>query len=84
MGAQPTPVTLDGLVAALVAVAAGLSPLVGLAAVAAGGLLALAADGHAPLADAARRALGLGLGGLAALGAAHGLAALLGPFVAGA
>ena len=59
------PAVLDGFVAGLAGVA-GLSPLVGLAAVVTGGLLALAADG--PLAGAARRALGLSLGGLAALG----------------
>ncbi len=78
------PATLDGLIAGLVAASISLSPLSALIAILAGGAIVLMAGTDAPLADAVRQASSLALGGLGALGVAHGLAALLGPVVAGA
>ncbi len=78
------PAMLDGLMAELATASASLSPLSALVAIVAGGAIVLVAGTDAPLADAARQASSLALGGLGALSVAHGLATLLGLVVAGA
>ena len=77
------PIWLDGFVAGPAAAVAGLSPLVGLAAMAIGGALYLVAARDAHVASAARRAGGAALGGLSALGLAQALAAAVAPLTAG-
>ncbi len=78
------PAALDGLIAGLATASTSLSPLSALVAIVAGGAIVLMASTDAPLAGAAWQGFTLALGGLGALGVAHGLAALLGPVVAGA
>lgn len=79
-----TPVDLDRLTTILAATAVGLSPLLALAAIVAGGALVLAVSDDAAVCDMARQVIGALAGTIGALVAAHGLGTLVGLALVGA